>query len=39
MEFDYWLMLDEEASKKYWSNRANINVASHQGLDNEGADR
>jgi hypothetical protein len=31
MEFDYWLTLDEEASKKYWSNRANSNDASHQG--------
>ena len=38
MEFDYWLTLDEEASKKYWSNRANSNDASHQGLNNEGAD-
>ena len=37
MEFDYWLTLDEEASKKYWSNRANSNAASHQGLNNEGA--
>jgi hypothetical protein len=39
MEFDYWLTLDEEASKKYWSNRANSNDASHQGLNNEGAER
>jgi hypothetical protein len=39
MEFDFWLTLDEEASKKYWSNRANSNDASPQGLNNEGADR
>ena len=39
MEFDYWLMLDEEAGKKYWSNRANSNDAPHRGLKNEGADR
>jgi hypothetical protein len=39
MEFDFWLELDEKAGEKYWSNRANSNDASPQGLNNEGADR
>jgi len=39
MEFDFWLELDEKAGEKYWSNRANSDDASHQGLKNEGAER